>query len=340
MKKSLLLLAMVLLNLLPLPANAEDTNTKPLSHIDTECLFTYYYNYEHIKTMEFQQTFRFDNCIVNNREYMALIKCDENGDYDKDATYNIYAYLREEDGKVYMLRNEAHNATWFGDVYGMTDRETVIYNYNLKPGDSYRIGELSDYYTELQLPENPTYHDILYWITYNYDAAIGAPYIYLCLWDYGLLTLKERRFDDNLDREVWTYVQKYFDPKQELWQYDNQEATWNSEGYRTFDVVDGFGCMQSLVAFPGLFPPCINVFNTDYTPLNPVLCKVQKLDTKEILFELTDLPHPPLVEELDTDGNAEPEYYNLQGQKVAAPEEGSIYIVKRGAKASKEVYCR
>ncbi len=46
------------------------------------------------------------------------------------------------------------------------------------------------------------------------------------------------------------------------------------------------------------------------------------------------------VAEVMMPADANPEYYNLQGQKVAAPEEGSIYIVKRGSKASKEVYRR
>ena len=35
--------------------------------------------------------------------------------------------------------------------------------------------------------------------------------------------------------------------------------------------------------------------------------------------------------------NAVAEYYNLQGVKVANPEKGGMYIVRRGAKVSKEI---
>ncbi len=332
MKKSLLLLAAVLLNLLPLPAKAEDTNTKPLSHIDTDCLFTYYFT---TMLSSYQKTYCFDSRVVDDKEYMALIECDEKGDYDKEATNNIYAYLREEDNKVYMLLGNAQRPNWYGCVYGRPDKETMIYDYSLEPGENYRIGTLEDY---VILQENPTSTEVWEWIYANQDLE-KSPYSYLCTWDYGLLVLKEKKFDEELGREVSTFAQKYFDPDYKF-SHDHYyyPPTWDSEGWRTFDVVDGFGCMQSLVAFPGLFPPAPCIITGYANPANPILCKVQRRDTKEILFEKTDLPNPPLVEELDADGNAEPEYYNLQGQKVAAPEEGSIYIVKRGAEATKEVY--
>ena len=35
--------------------------------------------------------------------------------------------------------------------------------------------------------------------------------------------------------------------------------------------------------------------------------------------------------------NAAAEYYNLQGVKVANPDKGGMYIVRRGAKVSKEI---
>ncbi len=59
-------------------------------------------------------------------------------------------------------------------------------------------------------------------------------------------------------------------------------------------------------------------------------------------FELKYQTERPTAEvaEVMMPADANPEYYNLQGQKVAAPEEGGIYIVKRGAKANKEVYRR
>ncbi len=62
--------------------------------------------------------------------------------------------------------------------------------------------------------------------------------------------------------------------------------------------------------------------------------------TASYTFELKYQTERPTagVAEVMMPADANPEYYNLQGQKVAAPEEGSIYIVKRGAKASKEVY--
>ncbi len=338
MKKSLLLLAMVLLNLLPLPANAEDTNTKPLSHIYTDCLFTYYYSYVEDTQKNYHKTFCFESRSIEDREYMAMIECDEYGDYDSGNEHCIYAYLREENQQIYMLRGnsipEITSGWWYGSTYGRRDKETMIYDFNLLPGDTYRIGSTDDY---VFLVENPTSTDVWNWM---YDNAQFSPYSYLCTWDYGMLTLKNKYFDTVFGREVYTFAQKFFDPDEKFTNgldYYNP-MKWDSSGWRTFDVIDGFGCMQSLVAFPGLFPPCPNIMTMFITAENPILCKVQRKDTKEILFEKTDLPNPPLVEELDADGNAEAAYYNLQGQKVAAPEEGSIYIVKRGAKASKEVY--
>ncbi len=307
--------------LAPCSVNAE--GTKPLSHIYTDCLFTYYYSYVEDTQKNYHKTFCFESRSIEDREYMAMIECDEYGDYDSGNEHCIYAYLREEDNKVYMLLGSTFIPYWSGCVYGMTDKETMIYDYSLEPGESYRIGELSDYFI---LPENPAFEEVGHWIMDNY---FQCPYTYLALWDYGTLTLKEKRIDENSGREILVYSQKFLVP---------DDHYYYPEKNRTFEVIDGFGCMQSLVAFPGLFPPAPNILARDVTPQNPILCKVQKLDTKEILFERTDLPHQPLVEELDADGNAEPEYYNLQGQRVAAPEVGSIYIVKRGAKANKEVY--
>ena len=47
-------------------------------------------------------------------------------------------------------------------------------------------------------------------------------------------------------------------------------------------------------------------------------------------------PKGASVEALETEFNGEPVYYNLQGVRVANPEKGGLYVVKRGEKISKE----
>lgn len=55
--------------------------------------------------------------------------------------------------------------------------------------------------------------------------------------------------------------------------------------------------------------------------------------TVTIVFATT---HEAGVEGVDADINAAPEYFNLQGVRVAEPNDG-LYIVKRGNKVSKEI---
>ena len=43
------------------------------------------------------------------------------------------------------------------------------------------------------------------------------------------------------------------------------------------------------------------------------------------------------IEDVTMDGNETAEYFNLQGVRVAQPEAGRIYIVRRGAKVAKEL---
>ena len=46
---------------------------------------------------------------------------------------------------------------------------------------------------------------------------------------------------------------------------------------------------------------------------------------------------PSSIDTVVTDDNAKAEYYNLQGIRITNPQKGNIYIVKKGAKASKIV---
>lgn len=43
------------------------------------------------------------------------------------------------------------------------------------------------------------------------------------------------------------------------------------------------------------------------------------------------------VDSIETDADAEAEYYDLQGMRVANPRSGNVYIVIRGGKASKQI---
>ena len=54
----------------------------------------------------------------------------------------------------------------------------------------------------------------------------------------------------------------------------------------------------------------------------------------DIQFETTNTTG---IEDVAVDGNEAAEYFNLQGVRVAQPEAGQIYIVRRGAKVVKEL---
>lgn len=50
------------------------------------------------------------------------------------------------------------------------------------------------------------------------------------------------------------------------------------------------------------------------------------------------MPGTEAIDETPADFAAEPEYYNLQGRRVTRPEAGQLLIVRRGAKATKQIY--
>ena len=43
------------------------------------------------------------------------------------------------------------------------------------------------------------------------------------------------------------------------------------------------------------------------------------------------------IEDVTVEGNEAAEYFNLQGIRVAEPQAGQVYIVRRGAKTTKEL---
>lgn len=44
------------------------------------------------------------------------------------------------------------------------------------------------------------------------------------------------------------------------------------------------------------------------------------------------------IENVVVDGNVEAEYYNIQGMRIHEPVKGQIYVVRRGATVTKELY--
>ncbi len=61
---------------------------------------------------------------------------------------------------------------------------------------------------------------------------------------------------------------------------------------------------------------------------------VEEHTINDIQFETTNTTG---IEDVTVDGNEAAEYFNLQGVRVAQPEAGQIYIVRRGAKVVKEL---
>ena len=70
---------------------------------------------------------------------------------------------------------------------------------------------------------------------------------------------------------------------------------------------------------------------------------VTRVNNEQVASHSIDIPNIKTgtvgIEDVavDNDDNAPAEYFNLQGVRVAHPEAGNIYIVRRGAKVSKEL---
>ena len=76
--------------------------------------------------------------------------------------------------------------------------------------------------------------------------------------------------------------------------------------------------------------------DTDYTGTLKVLHNGNEMaeHTTDVAFKTLNTTG---IEDVTVDGNEEAEYFNLQGVRVAQPEAGQMYIVRRGAKVAKEL---
>jgi len=80
-----------------------------------------------------------------------------------------------------------------------------------------------------------------------------------------------------------------------------------------------------------------NLYNADKPTDNFKFNVKYVYDANSPVYVDGELKDPGAVEGVELDSNATPVYYNLQGVRVANPEQGGVYIVRRGAKVAKEV---
>ncbi len=264
---------------------------------------------------------------INDKIYHNCYLYDYDYDSDYDSLDNPFAYLRQENGKVYMLNPS--NGQY---EYGSNTDELLIYDFSLESGDEFQVGE-DEYYTDEYKFENSCLllSDFLYRTDCGRIKCIATE-------NTSSLHLQTKR----LELEFYTinpFIMPYTDFA------------------GNFTIQEGIGFLKYLKSrATGYMPYPYNInLSASWTKQINLLyvCDVEEVSDisegnfGEVIYRQDGLPENPkeyfdalAVEEIVADGNAEAAYYNLQGQKVAAPEEGGIYIVKRGAKANKEVYRR
>lgn len=85
----------------------------------------------------------------------------------------------------------------------------------------------------------------------------------------------------------------------------------------------------------GLDVPCILQFNS---PKNCILAESGEGLTFTFVVDLVELTVSTTTGLNAVINTANPEYYNIQGMKIANPEPGNLYIVKQGANVTKRIF--
>lgn len=312
----------------------EVADASGLNYINTDYVFTYHWS-KYKSTKTWKTTYEFiGQKEISGKVYAGF--CQTGRQFDEDTKIEdnnaefpkTIAWMREENNKVYMILDtnlpDRCNFYW----YGFRDKEIMIYDNTLKPGEQYQIFD-AEYYAQIDDVKDYTTISLGVFHCGNLPA-----------WDNGILTLESICQDNDLERIIRTYSQK----KSDWWNFQNDFEGYLSSNPRQFEFVDGLGCLHGLLPFPGLFPPYPVYLSMDSDQnMNaeaPILCKVVDKNTGDIIYEKADLPKWNSIDRYYTDDNVEPKYYNIQGMKISNPTEGEVYIVRRGGKATKEVYRR
>ncbi len=181
---------------------------------------------------------------INGEEYHKCLVYKE-GEFNSEMLPD--AYLREENGRVYMINGPKaveDRAYEKSDYYGFTDREILIYDFNIGENESYRIGGEDDYTFEFTSDDDPMF-PMSYWT------------------DKGLINVSSVGEYDTLTHEALT----------------SQELTADNVLPNTFKVVEKIGVLdQGFLPFPGTKSP--------YTGWHPEtqLQSVKDLDGNLVYF--------------------------------------------------------
>ncbi len=330
---------------------AEQTDPVSIIHPDWE--YTYYNNYYRGGNSPVYQKCGFtDESEIDGNKYwtFSLLTETDNKGVTKDINKPL-AYMREENGEVYM-RLHPSSPGYTGsyhhpDTYGYKDRDLMIYDFNLKAGEEYQIGEPDTYPVYGTVPWEPRDPEILFtWL----QKHIFDHYSYMILWNDGRLSVSDVKDDETSGRRVWFIHQKCTYPMQIQWSYrkdqllDELDTDFSKTHIRTFRFVEGIGSLKGFLPFPGLFPPSLNLGGLMESPREGAayLCEITDKATGETIYKDERRPDQDnSVDEIGAEGeNVGAEYYTLQGIRVLNPEPGEICIVRRGAKVTKEVIAR
>lgn len=209
-----------------LPILAAESGT-PLSIIHPEWEYTYYNDFFKYSDWYSHPHAVYQKCGFTEEKEMdghtyrlfTLLTQTEIDGTTKDRNVPL-AYMREEDGKVYMrLHPETPVATedyTHTDIYGYRGREVMIYDFNLKVGEQYQIGtddEYPEYGPDRKFYYGPDADDLMK----IWAIEIECLYSYLLVWDNGRLSVADIREDERAGRRVWFMHQKCTYPESLDW---------------------------------------------------------------------------------------------------------------------------
>lgn len=253
----------------------------------------------------------------------------------------LMAYLRQEDGKVYMLKSNIENILncpiRYNNVYGSDSDELLIYDFTLNIDDEFHVGEKEDY---------------------RYFISDRLSNLLAMATDYGRISCKAISYTNCGDRVSKKMELEFIEPEPDpdalnyiyYKRYCKNKSFIIQEGIGLLSNTDQKFHPQGYMPFPYTAtmsesaPYIINLlYVCDVEDINGI----KEGNFGNVIYRQDGMPENPkeyfdtlAVDEIRADEDAAPVYFNIQGMQVSNPTEGEIYIVKRASKATKEVYRR
>lgn len=260
--------------------------------------------------------------------------------------YN-YSYKVLDAGMAYGLRIEGEGQTFYRFAAPTTSETKTLYgvvSYNvllsgIQPNSTYLVTpvyKLADDNTkiyDIEMPYGAVRQYVIKTSTYNATATpVGVG-----------LEVADVTITEQIDRNKYGEMSATLTNHGEFYYYGHVAPAFFEKEYgeyKLFSLITNF----TLSLEPG--ESTTWEYSRRFTNSNPGLTDgsdyyfgIYDVDTKSIVGSLAKFHYGTVsgIEDVTVSDDATPEYFNLQGIRVAQPQAGQIYIVRRGAQVVKEL---